>query len=80
MTTHSKIRFDPTCTITQLSSRKDVVAEVHEFSQHDRLIVVVNKSIKVHMKWNGKMYEGAMAGMDFVSAGPVIERYSQGRA
>jgi hypothetical protein len=24
------------------------------------------------MKWNGKLYEGRMAGMDFTSTGPKI--------
>ena len=32
----------------------------------------VNKSVKLVMKWNGRVYEGRMAGMDFVSNGPKI--------
>ena len=31
-----------------------------------------NKSVKLPMKWNGKVYEGRMAGMDFTSTGPKI--------
>jgi hypothetical protein len=31
------------------------------------------------MTWNGKMYEGRMAGIDFVSEGPTIIKTKIGR-
>jgi hypothetical protein len=39
----------------------------------------MNKSVKLLMTWNGRQYEGRMAGMDFVSAGPKGQKYSDGR-
>lgn len=69
-------RFGSTCTIKQANSTKVVEAEVHEFKEKERLIVVLNKSVKLSMKWNGRMYEGAMAGLDFLSEGPKVTKTS----
>ena len=30
------------------------------------------------MKWNGKLYEGRAAGMDFTSKGPAVSRTQTG--
>ena len=38
-----------------------------------------NKSVKLPMTWNGKLYEGKMAGIDFTSAGPSINKTTSGR-
>jgi len=38
------------------------------------LNVIVNKAVKISMKWNGRCYEGRGAGMDFESSGPTITR------
>jgi len=51
-----------------------VDAAVYEFKDRDRLTVVLNKSIKLPMIWNGKVYEGKMAGLDFVSDGPTVSK------
>ena len=61
------------------SSGKNVSAEVHEFKENERLTVVLNKSVKLAMKWNGKLYEGRMAGLDFVTTGPKINKTTTGR-
>jgi hypothetical protein len=42
------------------------------------LNVVVNKAVKINMKWNGQCYEGRSAGMDFESQGPTITRTQTG--
>lgn len=68
------LRYSLVCIITQAGSTKTVEAAVHEFKDKDHLTVVLNKSVKVPMKWNGKMYEGRMAGLDFVSDGPSISK------
>jgi hypothetical protein len=73
------IRHDDHCEVKQANSLKSVLAEVMEFKEQSRLIVVLNKSVKLPMKWNGKEYEGRMAGMDFISAGPKVTRTSTGR-
>ena len=63
------------CVVQQVgNSNKNVTAEVHEFKEQDKLVVVLNKSVKLPMKWNGKLYEGRMAGIDFVSTGPTVNK------
>lgn len=64
------LRHSNTCAVKQAASGKTVEAVVHEFKVEDRLIVVLNQSVKLAMKWNGRVYEGKMAGLDFTSDGP----------
>ena len=54
-------------------------AVVQDFEDKVLLNVIVNKAVKINMKWNGKCYEGRNAGMDFESAGPTVTRTSTGR-
>lgn len=67
-------RHSDTCQVTQTASNKLVEAVVQNFSEMDTLHVIINKSVKLSMKWNGKVYEGRMAGMDFTSNGPTISK------
>lgn len=73
------VRYGDKCLVKQANSSKTVEAEVFEFKEQDRLTVVLNKSVKLPMVWNGKMYEGKMAGMDFVTPGPKITKTTTGR-
>lgn len=68
------IRHSETCKVRQANTSKLVDALVHEFKDKVRLTVVLNKSIKLPMLWNGKVYEGKMAGLDFVSDGPIVNK------
>jgi len=54
-------------------------AVVQAFEDKVLLNVIVNKAIKISMKWNGRCYEGRSAGMDFESAGPTVSRTTTGR-
>ena len=73
-------RVGKTCVVQQVgNSSKTAVAEVHEFKEKDHLTVVLNKSVKLPMKWNGKMFEGRMAGIDFVTEGPKVNKSTTGR-
>ena len=73
-------RVGSTCIIQQVgNSSKNVSAEVHEFKENEHLTVVLNKSVKLSMKWNGKLYEGRMAGLDFVTTGPKVNKTKTGR-
>ena len=78
----SKIRsHSDVCDVKNVTSNKIVEAVVQDFKELDTLYVIINKSVKLAMKWNGRVYEGRMAGMDFVSNGPkisVIETSSRG--
>ena len=49
-----------------------------DFKEKEVLNVVLNKSVKMSMKWNGKCYEGRMAGMDFISDGPAVSKTQTG--
>ncbi len=73
------VRHENQCDIIQENSSKSVKAEIMEFKEQEKLIVVLNKSVKLSMKWNGQVYEGKMAGMDFISTGPKVTRTSTGR-
>jgi hypothetical protein len=70
------IRHGDKCAVTQIASRRVVEAEVMQFNEGRNLTVVMNKSVKLLMNWNGSVYEGRMAGMDFESAGPKISKTS----
>jgi hypothetical protein len=69
-------RHSDTCQIKQVSSGKIVEAVVQDFQEQVVLHVIVSKAVKIAMKWNGKLYEGRMASMDFVSNGPNISKTS----
>lgn len=68
------IRHGNTCTVKQAASGKIVEAVVHEFKVRDRLTVILNQTVKLPMKWNGRVYEGKMAGLDFVTDGPTVTK------
>jgi hypothetical protein len=68
------LRHSKTCTVKQAHCNKSVEADVHEFKDKDRLVVVLNQSVKLSMKWNGRLYEAKMAGIDFISTGPSITK------
>ncbi len=68
------VRYSNTCDVKQAGSGRTVVAEVQDFKERQHLVVVLNKSVKLHLRWNGKVYEGAMAGLDFTSTGPKVSK------
>jgi hypothetical protein len=67
-------RHSDKCVVKQANNNKEVEAVVYEFKEHKNLTVVLNKSVKLSMVWNGKLYEGKMAGIDFVSNGPTVKK------
>ena len=67
-------RHSDKCIVKQANSSKEVTGEVMAFNEGRNLTVVINKSVKILMNWNGRVYEGKAAGMDFESAGPAITR------
>lgn len=72
-------RVGETCIVKQDNSSRTVVAEVLHFNEKRNLTVVLNKSVKLNMSWNGRMYEGRMAGIDFTTEGPTITTTKTGR-
>jgi hypothetical protein len=67
-------RHSDNCIVVQEKTGKEVTAEVMAFHEGRNLTVVMNKSVKLLMNWNGRVYEGRMAGLDFVSDGPSISK------
>jgi hypothetical protein len=72
-------RHSDTCIVKQVSSGREVKGEIMAFNKGRNLTVVMNKSVKLMMNWNGRLYEGRSAGMDFISSGPTISKTQTGR-
>ena len=72
------IRHADTCMIKMAKSSKNTEAVVESFEEHVKLNVIINKAVKISMKWNGKKYEGRSAGMDFESDGPAVSKTQTG--
>lgn len=60
------------CTVKAVASGKEMAAEVIAFHEKRNLTVAINKSVKLLMTWNGRVFEGKAAGMDFESNGPKV--------
>lgn len=71
-------RHGDTCLIKMSKSAKMTEAVVSQFIFQQQLDVIINKSIKLKLKWNGKCYEGRTVGMDFESDGPTVSRSQTG--
>lgn len=72
------IRHGSTCQVKMAKSAKMTEAVVDQFIFEQQLDVIINKSIKLKLKWNGKCYEGRSVGMDFESAGPTVTKTQTG--
>jgi hypothetical protein len=60
------------CTVQAVASKKVMEADVIAFHEKRNLTVAINKSVKLLMTWNGRVFEGKAAGMDFESDGPKM--------
>lgn len=72
-----KIRYESTCKVTNEKTNASVDAEVVSFNEGRNLTVVLNRSVRLLLNWNGHVYEGRTAGMDFISNGPKGQKYSE---
>jgi hypothetical protein len=63
--------MDQYCTLKAVPSGKLTEAVVYEFKQNSSITLVVNKAVKIKMSYNGRTYEGRMAGLDFETDGKV---------
>lgn len=66
------IRHSNTCTLKM--GNKSIEAVVDQFVIEKQLDVIINKEVKLKLKWNGKLYEGRSAGLDIFSNGPVVNK------
>jgi hypothetical protein len=71
--------IEDTCEILCESNGRKMVADVLDFKDRQYLSVSVDKKVKVQLQWNGKFYEGGIAGLNFSTDGPTVSTYRQGR-
>ena len=64
--------------ITNTKSDVSVEVEVDNFREGQRFDAFVATN-KIPMNWNGKIYVGNMAGMEFTSEGPTVRYIKEGR-
>lgn len=74
-----KYYVEDTCEVICEDNGRKVVGDILAFNERRNLTVSINKSIKLMMSWNGRIYEGKMSGMSFVSDGPIIRSVKEGR-
>lgn len=72
-------RYEETCKILCEDNQRSLVVDILDFKEQRNLNVSINKSIKLHMQWNGQVYEGKLHGKSFVSDGPKGYNYKEGR-
>jgi hypothetical protein len=77
MANHS---YSDKCQVTASASGNTSEAEVLYFDPERRLDVAIGRAIKLSLRYNGQLYEGKSAGMDFESSGPrKLKPIPQGR-
>ena len=65
------------CKLTCTSNGITMEADVMCFKEGQFLSVAIAE-MKINMKFNGKLYEGKAAGMDFTTPGPkVFKQYTR---
>lgn len=72
-------KVSDTCIVTCLENSNKVTAEILEFRDKVKLVVALNRAIKLTLNWNGRKYLGKSSGLEFVSDGPEITTFSTGR-
>ena len=72
------LRHSDTCLVKVSKTSKSVEAVVSQFIFEERLDIILNKSVKLTLKWNGRLYEGKGAGMDVESNGPTVTKTQSG--
>lgn len=75
---NTKVRFEDTCSVVCEDNGRTVTADVLDFKEGKTISVSLNKSLKLVMPWNGRVYEGKMGGMSFITHGPKGVRYTEG--
>jgi hypothetical protein len=68
-----------TCEIICEDNGRKIVAEVLSFQEKKYISVSIDRQMKLNLNWNGKIYEGAMSQLSFVSDGPDISFFKVGR-
>lgn len=72
--------YDDRCTIHNTDRDRTIDVEILEFSPEKRLVVSVERSVKVNLPYdsNHRVYVGSMAGLEFTSLGPTAHTVNEG--
>lgn len=70
---------EETCEVICEDNGRKFVADILNFKEGQHLTIALERSVKIDLKWNRKVYEGFLGGKSFVSDGPVIRNVKQGR-
>ena len=68
-----------TCEILCEDNGRKMVGDILSFKENQYLTVVLEKELKLELRWNNRIYEGRMGRLSFTSEGPVIRNFKQGR-
>lgn len=68
-----------TCEVICEDNGRKFVADILSFKQDQHLTIALERSIKIELRWNRRVYEGHLGGKSFVSDGPVVKNVKQGR-
>jgi hypothetical protein len=74
-----KLQHEQTTTVTCSDNGKTSTAAVVSFIAEQRLIVSLDKSIRLEMSYNprNKLYVAHKTGLEFVSSGPAVYEVAQ---
>lgn len=61
-----------TCEVTCEDTGRIVTAELLDFVENRKLSVSINRSIRLDLRYNGRVYHGESRGLTFLSPGPQI--------
>jgi hypothetical protein len=70
---------EETCEVICEDNGRKFVADILNFREEQNITISLEKSIRIELKWNRKVYEGFFGGKSFVTDGPVIRNVRQGR-
>ncbi len=68
-----------TCEIICEDNGRKMVGHILSFKENQYLTVALEKELKLELRWNKRIYEGHMGRLSFVSEGPEIREFKQGR-
>ena len=76
-----KTNYDDKCKVHNTDHDKTVEAEILEFAPQRRLVISLERSVKVSLAYDDKhhIYVGSMGGLEFTSEGPTAYHVKEGR-
>lgn len=70
--------FGKSAMLTNTRNNQTVECEIDNVKANESLVAFIATN-KIHMRWNGKIYVGNIAGMEFTTLGPQEFNTKKGR-